>query len=95
MTAPGPKTWPEMKPLFEDPQVFVLRTYEGFRVYSSKCTHRGCELKWSKGRFRCGCHGSEFKKDGSVAKGPARDPMVRLKTRIEEDQLLVLVPLAK
>ena len=46
---------------------------EDFTVYSSKCTHLGCPVRWiaSAELFMCPCHGGVYFKDGDVAAGSA------------------------
>jgi cytochrome b6-f complex iron-sulfur subunit len=38
---------------------------------STVCTHLGCIVKQEGAGFACPCHGSQFKLDGAVTKGPA------------------------
>jgi cytochrome b6-f complex iron-sulfur subunit len=58
---------------------------------NSTCTHKGCAVDW-KGdtkEFSCSCHGSQFKADGSVAKGPASKPLATFTVKTEGDSVLV------
>ena len=51
-------------------------TFVGF---DSTCPHRGCHVRAvAAGTINCFCHGSRFRiADGSVAGGPAQQPLVR------------------
>lgn len=59
--------------------VAVFRDGEGVFAISTVCTHLGCIVKSSASGFDCPCHGSVFKKDGIVTKGPAPKPLPWLK----------------
>jgi Rieske Fe-S protein len=59
--------------------VAVFRDAEGVFAISTVCTHLGCIVKTSANGFDCPCHGSGFKKDGTVVKGPAPKPLPWLK----------------
>jgi Rieske Fe-S protein len=53
--------------------IIITRTsVNDFLVFSSKCTHEGCEVDLpSSGEILCGCHGSIFSAtDGSVKQKP-------------------------
>ena len=51
--------------------VALYRDEEGVYALSTVCTHLGCVVKTAGEGFECPCHGSRFRKDGSVEKGPA------------------------
>jgi nitrite reductase/ring-hydroxylating ferredoxin subunit len=54
------------------------------RAFSGRCTHLGCRIDRVIGdEAVCPCHGSRYRRDGSVAAGPAARPLRRL--RIEPD----------
>jgi menaquinol-cytochrome c reductase iron-sulfur subunit len=60
-------------------KVFIFYEQDGFYVISSICTHLGCTIRLDaeQSGFTCPCHGSKFKQDGDVLKGPAKKPLVR------------------
>lgn len=51
--------------------VALFRDPEGVWAVSLVCTHLGCIVKGGVDGFECPCHGSRFRLDGSVTKGPA------------------------
>jgi len=58
--------------------VIVTLTPDGtYHAFSMRCTHQGCPVNSAlvQGKIYCGCHGSEFNLDGSVAHDPATVPL--------------------
>lgn len=73
-------------------EIYVVRTPQGIFAQSSICTHLGCITQWKPelDQIACPCHGSEFKKDGSVVHGPAPRPLQHFAMRLMPDgELLV------
>jgi nitrite reductase/ring-hydroxylating ferredoxin subunit/uncharacterized membrane protein len=71
-------------------KVVVFRQGAEVHALLDRCSHRGCSL--SRGRLRegavvCACHGSTFRPDGTVAKGPATAPQPSFDTRVEAGQV--------
>jgi cytochrome b6-f complex iron-sulfur subunit len=58
-----------------------------------KCTHNGCDVKWSAGekKYECPCHGASFDANGAVLKGPATRPLATYPAKIVGAQVLVKI----
>jgi cytochrome b6-f complex iron-sulfur subunit len=46
-------------------------------------------VEWKDTEFACPCHGSTFNPDGTVANGPATDPLSPYEAKIEGDLVLI------
>jgi cytochrome b6-f complex iron-sulfur subunit len=55
------------------------------------CPHSGCKVDWQsdQSKYVCPCHGSQFNADGSIAQGPATNPLSTYSAKIEADQVVV------
>jgi menaquinol-cytochrome c reductase iron-sulfur subunit len=64
---------------------------DNFTVYSSKCTHLGCPVRWipSAELFMCPCHGGVYYKDGDVAAGPPPQPLQQFPVRVQNGRVEV------
>jgi len=72
--------------------VYIIRDATGFTALSAICTHLGCITQWNPDseQIACPCHGSRFRKDGTVAHGPAPRPLEHFALRLTpEGDLLV------
>jgi nitrite reductase/ring-hydroxylating ferredoxin subunit len=72
----------------------VLLVRKEGRLYGliDRCSHRGCPLH--EGELKddavvCPCHGSTFRLDGSIVKGPATSPQPALQVRVESGKVEV------
>ncbi len=64
----------------------LLRRGSQLYALADRCSHRGCALhegKLDSETLTCPCHGSTFRLDGSIVKGPATSPQPRYDARIE------------
>ncbi len=61
---------------FAHPIVVFDHSNEIYAV-STTCTHQGCEVRKTKYRFECPCHGSKYDFSGRVLRGPAPEPLTR------------------
>jgi Rieske Fe-S protein len=60
-----------------------------FRGFSTTCTHAGCAVNEVQGgTINCPCHGSQFNLDGSVAKGPASQPLEAKTVSVQGDSIV-------
>ena len=62
-----------------------------FVAFGTTCPHLGCAVRAvAGGTINCFCHGSRFRiADGSVAGGPAAEPLTRLPVRVADGMVEV------
>jgi cytochrome b6-f complex iron-sulfur subunit len=72
-------------------RVWIIREDTGFYAISGICTHLGCTPRWlgPENKFKCPCHGSGFRRDGTNFEGPAPRPLERVKVEIVDGQLVI------
>ncbi|MGN9840537.1 Rieske (2Fe-2S) protein [Nonomuraea sp. H19] len=76
--------------IFEDQKIVVTQPTAGeFKAFSAVCTHAGCTVaSISNKTINCPCHGSKFNiNDGSVADGPASEPLAEKKITVDGDKI--------
>lgn len=75
-----------------DLPIFVRRVPGGgASAFSTRCSHRGCEVEPAADRFVCPCHGSEYALDGAVLRGPAQRPLEPFRVVETADGLSILL----
>lgn len=72
--------------------IFVVNAAEGFYALSAVCSHLGCLSVWKteSSTIACPCHGSAFRKDGSIIAGPAPKPLPWLRMWLTDDGDLIV-----
>jgi cytochrome b6-f complex iron-sulfur subunit len=70
---------------------WIIRTENRISAVSIICTHLGCVPSWlpNDRKFKCPCHGSGFKPDGTNFEGPAPRPLERFKILMDGDTVIV------
>jgi cytochrome b6-f complex iron-sulfur subunit len=72
--------------------VWIVHEPYGFFALDGTCTHLGCVPSWVEveQKFKCPCHGSAFRKDGTNFEGPAPRPFDRYKIYLGEGGKLIV-----
>lgn len=67
------------------------------RVFSSVCTHLGCQVGWDsrEKNFLCPCHVGRFDTSGTVIAGPPPAPLQSFVVRLDQEQVYVTVPVTE
>lgn len=72
-----------------DDLVLTQPTAGDFKGFSNVCTHSGCRVnEVSDGAIICPCHGSRFNLDGTVAEGPATQPLESKVIAVEGESIV-------
>ena len=74
------------------PVFLVLDPIDPPMALSAECMHMGCPVEFNTDGFICHCHGSAYRRDGTVANGPAARPLRRLDVREESDRYVITLP---
>lgn len=81
----------------EGREVVVATTADGIHVYDATCPHAEFQIGPARlcrgAEVECQMHGARFKADasGAVTKGPAKEPLMVLESRIVDGSVEVLV----
>jgi Rieske Fe-S protein len=60
------------------------------KAFSSKCTHKGCEVKLPKdGELKCPCHWAKFGPDGKPTRGPAKTALPEYPAELKDGKVIV------
>ncbi|MBL1211810.1 MAG: Rieske (2Fe-2S) protein [Ignavibacteriae bacterium] len=67
--------------------LFLVRTADGFKVFSAICTHLGCKIKWQdyRNQFYCACHKGFFSANGDVISGPPPRALDQFKVEVDKN----------
>lgn len=70
---------------------WIIREEERLSALSIICTHLGCIPSWlpNDRKFKCPCHGSGFKPNGTNFEGPAPRPLERFKVYLDGYEVIV------
>jgi len=70
---------------------WIIREEDRISAVSIICTHLGCIPSWlpNDRKFKCPCHGSGFKPNGTNFEGPAPRPLERFKIYLDGDEVIV------
>ena len=78
------------------PTIITRAAGNVFHALNAECTHAGCTVpiyNASAQYSQCPCHGSRFRIDGTVLRGPASFPMTSYQTTFDgADDLSVAIP---
>jgi Rieske Fe-S protein len=75
--------------LLQFPIYIYRKDKDTYQALWMQCTHQGAELQAFGDRLQCPAHGSEFTSIGSVANGPASDPLRTFEITITETELKI------
>jgi cytochrome b6-f complex iron-sulfur subunit len=72
--------------------IYIVHGPKGFYAMSSICTHLGCMTVWKQDAdvIACPCHGSTFRRNGAVIRGPAPRPLPWLKIWLGSDSEIMV-----
>jgi succinate dehydrogenase / fumarate reductase, iron-sulfur subunit len=73
--------------------VLISRLTPEIVCYKTACPHLGCTVRWDgrSDEYRCACHGGTFDRRGNVIAGPPPRGLDQYQTKVESNQLFVLV----
>jgi nitrite reductase/ring-hydroxylating ferredoxin subunit/uncharacterized membrane protein len=75
--------------------ILLVRRGDQLHAIGDRCSHRGCSLhegKLKNDLVVCPCHGSTFRLDGSIVRGPATAPQPRYDVRAHRGKIEIRAP---
>ena len=77
---------------FERKTFYIHADAEGLpEVFSSRCTHLGCTVRWNgeADEFQCPCHGGRFDAEGRVLGGPPSEPLRKIPAQLRGGDIYI------
>ena len=87
---PPSKYAQDSRTVFPDVPALLIHAKGQFVALSLVCTHLGCTVDESPDGFACPCHGSHYDAHGAVLRGPAAQPLRRLRLETDATGNLIL-----
>ncbi len=77
-------------------RVIVVKTADGVRAFSGRCTHLGCDIQWdtTRNQFVCPCHQGIFDASGKVVSGPPPRAMDEFRAAVKNNSIYVTLPVS-
>ena len=76
--------------VFREHGIALVKDGGGLSAISLACTHLGCTVAQAGDGFACPCHGSRFRRDGTVVNGPATTPLAAHDLQVVEGRRIVV-----
>lgn len=75
-----------------DQLTYLVRNPKGFYAETMICQHLGCITAWhpEANLIECPCHGSRYKRNGSIVRGPTVYPLPHFAMRLMPDGTLLI-----
>ncbi|MDH5718988.1 MAG: Rieske (2Fe-2S) protein [Spirochaetia bacterium] len=69
-------------------EVVLVKSEDGLKAISTRCTHLGCKVFWEpqNNRFFCPCHIGIFDVNGNVMSGPPPAPLPKYDVEVDENE---------
>jgi len=76
--------------VFREHGIALVKDGGGLSAISLACTHLGCTVGQAGDGFACPCHGSRFRRDGTVVNGPATTSLAAHDLQVVEGRRIVV-----